>query len=271
MHDDDRKKMIQKGFDTVAKGYDHPSLFFFPQTAEKLLEALKLSPDQHLLDVCTGTGAVSIPAAQMLHLGKVTGIDLSTGMLLQAKTKAKTLGLENTEFLQMDLEKMTFEEATMDAASISFGLFFLEDMTQGLRNIAHCVKSQGKIALSSFSGDAFFPLADVFIKHYEETGRTVPPLSWKRLSTAELITDHFNAVGINEIEFVHLPLGCQMSSSEAWWDVVWNAGWRSLLNNLSEEELTVFKSRHLAEIDAMMSDKGIWFNTEVIIAVGHKI
>jgi hypothetical protein len=30
---DDRKKMIKNRFDTVATGYDHPSLSFFPETA----------------------------------------------------------------------------------------------------------------------------------------------------------------------------------------------------------------------------------------------
>ena len=81
----DRKKMIQNGFDTVAAGYDHPSLFFFPETAKRLIEHLKLEPHQHLLDVCTGTGVVALTAAEKLTEGKVTGIDLSTSMLQQAK------------------------------------------------------------------------------------------------------------------------------------------------------------------------------------------
>ena len=34
MQSNDRKKMIQQGFDTVAEGYDHPSLSFFPETAK---------------------------------------------------------------------------------------------------------------------------------------------------------------------------------------------------------------------------------------------
>lgn len=36
MESNDRKKMIQQGFDTVAAGYDHPSLSFFPETAKRL-------------------------------------------------------------------------------------------------------------------------------------------------------------------------------------------------------------------------------------------
>jgi ubiquinone/menaquinone biosynthesis C-methylase UbiE len=62
-NNNDRKKMIQQGFDTVAPGYDHPSLSFFPETSsfftetsKRLVEHLQLNPTDHLLDVCTGTG-----------------------------------------------------------------------------------------------------------------------------------------------------------------------------------------------------------------------
>ena len=109
MQTNDRKKMIQQGFDTVAAGYDHPSLSFFPETAKRLVEHLQLNPTDHLLDVCTGTGCVALTAAEKLTQGKVTGIDLSSGMLQQATNKAAAKGLSNTEFQQMDLEHLEFE------------------------------------------------------------------------------------------------------------------------------------------------------------------
>jgi ubiquinone/menaquinone biosynthesis C-methylase UbiE len=80
-----RKAMIQNGFDTVAEGYDHPSLCFFPETASRLVVQLQLKPTDKLLDVCTGTGCVALTAAEKLSWGKVTGIDFSSGMLQQAK------------------------------------------------------------------------------------------------------------------------------------------------------------------------------------------
>ena len=126
MQNPDRKKMIQQGFDTVAAGYDHPSLSFFPETAKRLVEHLQLNPTDNLLDVCTGTGCVALTAAEKLNQGKVTGIDLSSGMLQQAKNKATERNLNNTEFKQMDLDHLEFEEGSFDVATSSFGLFFLE-------------------------------------------------------------------------------------------------------------------------------------------------
>ena len=268
--DDKRKAMIQKGFDTVATGYDHPSLPFFPETAKRMIKHLQLSHDQNLLDVCTGTGVVALTAAEKLIRGKVTGIDLSSGMLQQAKNKASDKALNNIEFLQMDLEQLTFPVASFDVATSSFGLFFLEDMTKGLTKIAAAVKPGGKVAISTFTGEAFAPMSDVFIKRYESFGKEVPPLSWKRLATKELIEEQFSAVGIDKVSVFHEPLGYQMTSAQMWWDIVWNAGWRSLLNQLSEQQLVDFKEAHMNEIEEIVGKDGVWFNTEVLIAVGEK-
>ena len=266
----DHKKMIQQGFDTVCGGYDHPSLLFFPETAKRMIAHLNLSADQQLLDVCTGTGAVALTAAQHLSKGGVTGIDLSSGMLQQAKNKAEDRGLKNIDFLQMDVEHLDFAEGAFDVATSSFGLFFMQDMTQALKNIEKTVKSGGKVAISTFTGDAFAPMADIFIKRYESFGREVPPLSWRRLATHELIEEQFAAVGISRVSIHHEPLGYHMTSAQTWWDVVWNAGWRSLLNQLSEDEQAEFKAVHLKEIETLLGDDGVWFNTEVLIAIGEK-
>ena len=55
-----------------------------------------------------------------------------------------------------------------------------------------------------------------------------------------------------------------------WWDVVWNAGWRSLLNQLTDDEQKQFEKDHIKEISDVLGNDGVWFNTEVLIAVGEK-
>ncbi len=270
MPEQDRKKMIQQGFDAVAQGYDHPSLAFFPQTAKSMMEFLGLPQNHHLLDVCTGTGVVALEAARLLNDGKVTGIDLSNGMLEQAKNKANDQGLSNTEFMQMDLDNLEFSRNSFDVACSSFGLFFMEDMTRALNNISAVVKPGGKIAISTFTGDAFLPMSDMFLQCYNSFGKDVPGLSWKRLSTRELIMELFDSAGISNVEIHHVPLGYKMSSAQMWWDVVWNAGYRALLNQLTEEQKIEFKEKHMAEIADLIGEDGVWFNTEVLIAIAEK-
>jgi trans-aconitate methyltransferase len=169
----------------------------------------------------------------------------------------------------MDLDSLEFDNDTFDVATSSFGLFFLEDMTRSLQNIADTVKPKGKVAITSFTGEAFSPMSDIFLKHYQEAGKEIPPLSWKRLATKELLAEQFNAVGITNIDIYHEPLGYQMTSAQMWWDVVWNAGYRSLLNQLTDQQQVTFKEKHMKEISELVGD-GVWFNTEVMIAVGIK-
>jgi hypothetical protein len=95
-------------------------------------------------------------------------------------------------------------------------------------------------------------------------------LSWRRLATEELINEQFNTVGITKVEIHHEPLGYQMTDPQMWWDVVWNAGWRSLLNQLNEDEQKEFEEIHRKEIADVLGSDGLWFNTEVLIAVGDK-
>ena len=270
MTDSDRKKCIQQGFDLVAQGYDHPSLYFMPETALRMVDHLKLQPQQNLLDVCTGTGVVALAAAEKLTQGKVTGIDLSSGMLEQAKNKAADMGLENTEFIQMDLDQLEFADSSFDVAASSFGLFFLEDMTRGLKNIARMVRPGGTVAISSFKEEAFSPMVQLFMSCYESFGREIPPLSWKRLSSSELLEEQFTAAGLKVSSIHHEPLGYTMTNAQMWWDVVWNAGWRGYINQLSDEEQKEFKKIHLEEVSKLIGEKGVWFNTEVLIAIGEK-
>ena len=270
MSNNDRKAMIQKAFDTAANGYDRDTMRFFPDTAERIMDHLALMPSASLLDVCTGTGCVALRAAQLLPQGSVTGIDLSSGMLSRAREKANALQLENVEFLNMDLDSLAVGEDQFDAATISFGLFFMEDMTQALNNIVASVKPGGKIAVSTFAYDAFVPMADLFLSRYEATGREVMPLSWKRLASHDLLMNQLEASGLQSLNIHHEPLGYTLNNGESWWEVVWNAGFRGLLNQLDEQELQQFRQEHLQEIEALMTDDGLWFNTEVLIGIGHR-
>lgn len=264
------KQIIEQAFDTVAPGYDHPSLAFFPETAANLLQRLKLEDDLHLLDVCTGTGMVALAAAEQLPRGKVTGIDLSKGMLQQAQEKAAQRGLKNTEFLQMDLDHLDLAANSFDVATSSFGLFFLEDMQHALSNIVATVKPGGRVAISSFTGNAFDPFSQIFLDRYQSYGMKIPDLSWKRLATPENISALFTTVGLGNIQYHHMPLGYDIERPQQWWDVVWNAGYRSMLNQLSAEQQEQFKQQHFDEIMQLLKQGKIWMETEVILAIGQK-
>lgn len=278
LNDMDKKQNLQHTFDSVAQGYDHPALSFFPETAKRLVEHLETEQTVKMLDVCTGTGVVALRAASQIPQATITGIDLSPGMLEQAQTKADQQQLNNINFFQMDLDHLDFPDQSFDIATCSFGLFFLEDMEHGLRNIVSKVKPGGKIALSTFSEGAFDPMSSLFLERYEAFGYESPPLSWKQMTSDEQLTEIFSKVGIDKLEIHREPLGFYLNSADDWWDVVWNAGYRGLLNQMTEDEQVRFKTEHLQEIQQLCdeqcnktgNEEKVWLDTGVAIVVARK-
>ncbi len=264
------KHLIRQTFDTVAPGYDRPALRFFHDSARCLVEHLELAGGEHVLDVATGTGAVALTLAPCLPQGQVTGIDLSEGMLRQATDKAAEQGLGNVVFQAMDMTELAFPEDHFHAATAAFALFFVEDMEACLRGIVRRLKPGGRVASCVFAEGAFSPNVELFAARLERYGVPIPPQRWLRLSREEQNRALYAAVGLEEIEVARRDLSYFLPDAEGWWEVLWNAGFRGLLGQLSEADLARFRAEHLAEIAALDQGEGVPLRIEVLYARGRK-
>lgn len=269
MDDQQRKAQLKKTFDTVADGYGSRGMEFFHNAAAHLPRVLKLQGHEHLLDVATGTGIAATAIAPHLPLGKVTGIDLSEGMLAQARARAQSLGLTNIELHAMDMQDIGFDNARFDAANCSFGLFFLPDMTSLLQHIASKVKSGGQVVACSFTQDSFAPNGDLFLERIQRYGIAPPPLTWKNICTEEQFRTLYASAGLSDVETQRHDVGYFLNDAEAWWRVIWYAGFRGLVAQLSETQLAQFKQEHLAEISALRTGQGIPLNVGALFASGR--
>lgn len=266
MEQEKLKQQIRQTFDTICTGYDCSALRFFNNAAAHLPAAFALDGDERVLDVATGTGIPAMALAPHLPDGSITAVDFSTGMLAQAKAKAEAAGVENITFAEMDMTALELEEASFDAANCSFGLFFLPEMVETLAHITGKVRPGGKIVTTHFHDGSFNPLSELFIEHLErDYGVEVPPIGWQRLGSEELNRELHEAAGLKAIETERHQVGYPFDSAEQWWEVVWNAGYRSLLAGLDEVQLKRFREAHLQEIAALDKGEGIPLNIEVII------
>lgn len=269
MSDIDRDVFIEQTFDTVASGYDHPALSFFDDTAVRMIDHLGLAGDEKLLDVCTGTGKVSLRAANALTRGQVTGVDRSTGMLGQARLKADSAGLDNIEFKRMDMRSLDFPEASFDVATCSFGLFFIEEMSDTLEHISSRVKSGGKLAISTFSLGAFEPCSSRFRELMESYGHELPTASWEKIATENELKGLFEAAGLPKVKIHQEPFEYNITA-DVWWNIIWNAGYRGFLSLLSEADLAEFKRQHSTDINNLCAEGGLLLKVGVMIAVAQK-
>jgi ubiquinone/menaquinone biosynthesis C-methylase UbiE len=271
MDEQDRKAMIRQTFNTVAEGYDNRALRYFADSAHHLADVLDLKGDERVLDVATGTGSNALVLAQHLPEGRVTGIDFSSGMLSQARAKAEKAAIHNINFLEMDMQQLAFPDDHFDAASCAFGIFFVEDMVGQLKHIASKVKKGGRVGITSFYDNAFQPLAELFFSRIEQYGIERPAVSWKRVSTEEKSAALYASANLGDVQVIRKNLGYYLRSADGWWDVIWYAGFRGLVNQLAPQDLERFKQEHLHEIQSLSTSEGIWLDVEVLYTVGTRL
>lgn len=106
----------------------------------------------NVLDVGTGTGFLALLFAEMGH--KVTGIDLSTGMIEKAKHNAQNMGLE-IDFFHGDAEKLPFEDGSFDLVTNKFLLWTLQQPSCAVKEWKRVLKPGGMVF--AIDGDWFDP------------------------------------------------------------------------------------------------------------------
>jgi ubiquinone/menaquinone biosynthesis C-methylase UbiE len=268
MNEDERKQLMKATFDAVSEGFDSGALRFFSESAKCMVNYLKGPDVARVLDVATGTGNLALEIARNLPGTHVTGIDFSAGMLSRAR--AKSAGLSNVEFLEMDMESLEFPDDYFDAVVCAFGIFFVVDMVSQLKHLRSKIRPGGKIVISGFYEDAFQPLIEIFSRRLESYGVERPSLTWKRIATERLSRDLMRDAGFAKIEVHRKELGYYLEDAAEWWQLVWNAGLRSQLNQLSAEDLERFRTEHLEEIDALRTTEGIRLKMEILFTIGVK-
>lgn len=264
------KKLFKSTFDTVAEGYDNAAMRFFPESAQHISTYLQLNGNEHILDVATGTGCAALTLAKDLPRGQVTGIDFSKGMLSQARNKQAARGIRNVTFAEMDMQSIAFPDNHFDIAVSAFSIFFVEDMKSQLNHVASKVKNGGKIIMTTFYDTSFSPLVTLFLDRLKKYGIEPPTLAWKRVATTEQCVRLFSEAGIQNMRSEQVECGYHLRNGQDWWQIVWNGGFRGLVNQLAPHEVERFKKEHLSEVDNLATDQGIWIDMAIIYTFGSK-
>ncbi len=262
------RQFVEKTFDTVAEAYDHPALSWFDKTAEVISKAAEIQADQRVLDIACGTGKVTTALASHHNRPTVTAVDLSSGMLAQARKKAEQHQLDNIEFHQMAFEDMAFG-GQFDVAVCSFGIFFVNEMEDALTQFSRQVKPGGRIILTTFAEGSFSPFTDAFMRLYAEFGFDVPTPGWLRLCSDAHMKALFAGAGLGEPECMQYDFGYEITSTDQWWDIVWNAGYRGMIDSLDENQQQEFKSRHLAEVAELIENNQNYLKVDVIVSIAQ--
>lgn len=144
---------------------------FAPVVAYTIRRA-ELRPDNRVLDIGTGTGALALAAAS--HIGKegdVTGIDISPDMLAIARGRARHAGLANVEFAEGRAESIPAKDGEFDVICSSLCFQYVIDRAAAAEECARVLKSGGRFVAAVWGGPD-----DADIVRFQATaGRFAPP------------------------------------------------------------------------------------------------
>ena len=117
---------------------------------------LPTNKDAKILELCCGTGRLTIPIAQLGY--NITGLDFTASMLEQARKKASRAKL-SIDFVQGDMRSFELSER-FDLIFIPFNsihhLYTNNDLFNTLRSVKRHLKEDGLFLLDCFNPDIAF-------------------------------------------------------------------------------------------------------------------
>ena len=151
-----KKEEVREMFDNIAPKYDllnHTlSMSIDRIWRRRVVRIVRRSRPHRILDVATGTGDLAIEMARRIRDVQVLGVDLSEGMLDVARRKVTARGLDGRVVLDAgDAEHLHVADASVDVATVAFGVRNFGDLDAGLREMARTIKPGGKVVVLEFS------------------------------------------------------------------------------------------------------------------------
>jgi len=134
----------------------------FADALSHCVQRLVPRQNESILDVATGTGDFALEAMS-LNPEKITGVDISVGMLELGKQKIAKKNLsDRIEMVVGDSENLPFEDNTFDAATVAFGVRNFENLQKGLADINRVLRPGGKLVVLELSTPRKFPIKQLF-------------------------------------------------------------------------------------------------------------
>jgi ubiquinone/menaquinone biosynthesis C-methylase UbiE len=206
----------QNWWETVERGAQ--------KVSNKLVELAEIKPGDKVLDIATGIGEPAVTAARRVKPnGKVVAIDISPQMLLIAKTRAKSLGLDDIiEFRESDGEKIDLPDSTekFDAILSRWGLMFFPNLSAALVKIREMLVTNGSLSAAVWSAPSKVPWLDLAFASVRKqinapslTPMTPGPFA---LADVDALKQSFSKAGFRDIKTNTFQVTFEFDSPESY-------------------------------------------------------
>jgi phosphatidylethanolamine/phosphatidyl-N-methylethanolamine N-methyltransferase len=151
-----QESSTQKIYDVHSVFYDMTFGRLVRRRIASAISHMNIGPTDRVLDLGIGTG-VSLNYYQP-NRGRIVGIDLSSGMLREARKKIRERGLVNTTVFQADAMQLPFGDNTFDHVFVSHVISVVSDPYRLVREAQRVAKPGSRI---------------VIVNHFQSTNRLI--------------------------------------------------------------------------------------------------
>ena len=131
----------------LAPAYDLPILqrWIYRPPHDEVIAQLRSHGSRKIADIACGTGILSDRIERELHPDEIYGVDMSGGMLAQARSRS-----DRVKFLRAPAEQLPFDDGALDAV-VTTSAFHFFDQPAALREFHRVLASGGLVAVSALS------------------------------------------------------------------------------------------------------------------------
>ena len=144
--------------------------------ALEFLARINIEPGTRVLDVACGAGQTAIP---MSRAGaKVTGIDIATNLIEQARARAQAENLD-VRFDEGDAEMLPYPDGSFDIVISLIGAMFAPRPDLVVAELKRVCRPGGKIIMGNWTPTGFVgQMFKIHGKHVPPPAIMAPPLKW---------------------------------------------------------------------------------------------
>ena len=163
---EEKRGQIEEMFDNIAPEYDKfnyiVSMNLDRIWRRRAILSLREYKPCNILDIATGTGDLAILINKLLAPEKITGCDISEGMMQVAKRKCEKRGITNIKFEKEDCTDLSYLDNTFDAVTSSFGIRNFQDLDKALGEMYRVLRDKGHLVILELSSPSRFPMKQLF-------------------------------------------------------------------------------------------------------------
>lgn len=258
-------------FDRAAPTYENVGVPWFAPIGAALLRAVAPAAGERAVDLGCGRGATLLPlAAAVGPTGRVTGIDLSPGMLAQLEPAVRSLS--TVDLHVMDAGAPTLPPGSYDLAVSSLVLFFLPDPAGALRAWRRLLVPGGRLGVSTFGPrDAAWEDVDSVFRPYlpphlldaRTTGGSGP------FGSDAGMADLLAGAGFTAVRTESVPVSVVLDGVEQWRTWSWSHGQRAMWESVPAGERDQVLAAVTARLEAARGPDGrITLTQQVRLTLG---